>query len=136
MTVIRMRRVAALLVVVWLALLISTGTAAAHNSLIASDPPDGASLPTGPAQVSLTFDLPVQSGFTTVTVTGPDGNQWQTGAPTEDGAMVSMPVRPLGPTGEYLIGYQVLGADSHTVRGAVRFLLTAPGAGSPAAPES
>ncbi|MGH3933102.1 MAG: copper resistance CopC family protein [Pseudonocardiaceae bacterium] len=136
MTVIRMRRVAALLIVAGWALLISTGTATAHNSLIASDPPDGASLATAPARVSLTFDLPVQPGFTTVTVTGPDGNQWQAGAPNEDGAVVSVPVQPLGPTGEYLIGYQVLGADSHPVRGAVRFILTAPGTGSPAPPES
>lgn len=131
MTVIRMRRAVALLVAAGLALLISTGTAAAHNSLIASDPPDGASLASGPARVSLTFDLPVQPGFTTVTVTGPDGNQWQEGTPTEDGAVVSVPVRPLGPIGEYLIGYQVLGSDSHTVQGAVRFVLTAPGTGTP-----
>lgn len=136
MTVIRVPQVAALLVAAALALLISAGTAVAHNSLIASDPPDGVSLASGPARVSLTFDLPVQPGFTTVTVTGPDGNQWQTGTPTEDGAVVSIPVRPLGPTGEYLIGYQVLGADNHTVRGAVRFILTTPGTGIAAPPES
>ncbi|MGQ0774330.1 MAG: copper resistance CopC family protein [Pseudonocardiales bacterium] len=132
MTVIRMRRVAALLVAAGLALLISAGTAAAHNRLIASDPPEGASLASGPARVSLTFDLPVQPGFTTVTVTGPDGNQWQAGAPTEDGAVVSVPVRPLGPAGEYLIAYQVLGADGHPVQGTVRYILTTPGTSTPA----
>lgn len=136
MTVIRGWRVAALFVVTGLVLLISAGTAAAHNDLIASDPPDGASLAVGPARVRLTFDLPVQAGFTTVTVTGPDGNQWQAGGPAEDGAVVSAPVRPLGPAGEYTIGYQVLGTDSHPVRGAVRFVLTTPGTGTPAQPES
>lgn len=130
-----MRRVAALFALAGLALLISAGTAAAHNVLIASDPPDGASLTSGPARVSLTFDLPVQPGFTTVTITGPDGNQWQAGAPAESGAVVSAPVRALGPAGEYTIGYQVLSADSHPVRGVVRFVLTTPGTGTPAPPE-
>ncbi|MGH8574102.1 MAG: copper resistance CopC family protein, partial [Gammaproteobacteria bacterium] len=95
---------------------------------------DGARLATGPARVSLTFDLPVQPGFTTVTVTGPDGNHWQAGPPAEDGAVVSAPVRALGPAGEYLIGYQVLSADSHPVRGVVRFTLTTPGTGTAAPP--
>ena len=110
------------------------GHAAAHNVLIGSDPVEGAQLATGPARISLTFDLPVQPGFTTVTVTGPDGNQWQAGAPVEDGAVVTAPVRRLGPAGEYTIGYQVLSADSHPVRGAVHFTLTTPGGGTAAPP--
>ncbi len=111
-----------------------TGTAAAHNVLIGSDPPDGAQLATGPARVSLTFNLPVQRGFSTVAVTGPDGSQWQAGPPAEAGAVVSASVHPLGPAGQYTIAYQVLSADGHPVRGAVRFTLTTPGTGTAAAP--
>ncbi|MGH3754515.1 MAG: copper resistance CopC family protein [Pseudonocardiaceae bacterium] len=107
---------------------------AAHNALIGSVPPDGAQVATGPARVSLTFNLPVQRGFSTVAVTGPDGSQWQAGPPAEAGAVVSAPVRPLGPVGQYTIAYQVLSADGHPVRGAVRFTLTTPGAGTGAAP--
>ncbi|MFN2494491.1 MAG: copper resistance protein CopC [Pseudonocardiaceae bacterium] len=129
-----MRRLAALFAFAALALLVSAGPAAAHNVLIASDPPDGARLATGPARVSLTFDLPVEPGFTTLTVTGPDGNQWQAGPPVEDGAVVSAPVRELGPAGEYLVGYQVLSADSHPVRGVIRFTLTTPGTATAAPP--
>lgn len=131
-----MRPLAALFAFVGLALLIGAGPAAAHNVLIGSDPADGAALPTGPQQVSLTFDLPVQPGFSTVTVTGPDGSQWQAGPPVENGAVVTAPVRELGPAGEYVIGYQVLSADSHPVRGAVRFTLTTPGSGTPGPPAS
>lgn len=109
------------------------GSAAAHNVLIGSDPTEGARVATGPAQVSLTFNLPVQRGFSTVTVTSPDGNQWQAGPPAEAGAVVSAPVRPLGPAGQYTIAYQVLSADGHPVRGAVRFTLTNPGPGTAAA---
>ncbi|HEU0089647.1 MAG TPA: copper resistance CopC family protein [Pseudonocardiaceae bacterium] len=129
-----MRHLAALVVLVGLALLAGAGPASAHNVLIGSDPPDGARLATGPARVSLTFDLPVQPGFTTVTVTGPDGNQWQAGPPSEVGAVVSAPVRALGPAGEYVVGYHVLSADSHPVRGVVRFTLTTAGTGTPAPP--
>lgn len=133
-----MRRLPALVVLAGLLLFAGAGTAAAHNVLIGTDPPDGARLATGPARVTLTFDLPVQTGFTTMTVTGPDGHQWQAGPPTENGAVVSTPVRPLGPAGEYKVGYQILSADSHPVRGAVRFTLTTPGPGraGPPAPDS
>ncbi len=124
----------AVLALVGLALLGSAGPAVAHNELIGSDPPDGGEVVTGPARVSLTFNLPVQRGFSTVTVTGPDGNQWQAGSPTEDGAVVSAPVRPLGPAGHYTIAYQVLSADGHPVRGAVRFTLTTPVTDTAAAP--
>lgn len=113
--------------VVWMALLGSAGPAVAHNELIGSDPPDGATVATSPALVSLTFDLPVKPGFSTVTVTGPDSSQWQAGPPAEAGAVVSAPIHPLGPAGQYTIAYQVLSADGHPVRGAVRFTLTDPG---------
>ena len=48
--------------------------------------------------------------------------------------VVTVPVRPLGPAGEYTVGYRVLSTDSHPVQGAVRFTLTAPGPGTAAAP--
>lgn len=107
---------------------------AAHNELLGSDPLDGAQLGAGPARVTLTWDLPVQRGFSIVIVTGPDGNQWQAGPATEDGTVVSAPVRPLGPAGEYTAAYRIISADGHPVRGAVRFTLTTPGTGTPATP--
>ncbi len=127
------RHLLALLALVGLALLSSAGPAVAHNELIGSDPPDGAVVATSPAQVRLTFDLPLKPGFSTVTVTGPQSSQWQTGPPAEVGAVVSAPVSPLGPAGHYTIAYQVLSADGHPVRGAVRFTLTTPGSGTAAA---
>ncbi|MGH3785464.1 MAG: copper resistance CopC family protein [Pseudonocardiaceae bacterium] len=134
----RLRQLPALLALVGLALLGSTGLASAHNELIGSDPPEGAELATAPARVVLTFDKPVQRGFSAVTVTGPgsapdNATQWQDGTATEDGAAVSAPVRPLGPAGQYTIAYQVLSADGHPVRGALHFTLTRPGPGIAAA---
>jgi copper resistance protein C len=123
------RYLLALVALVGLALLGSAGSAVAHNELIGSDPPDGAKVATSPTQVRLTFDQPVKPGFSTVTVTGPHSSQWQAGPSAEVGAVVSAPVRALGPAGQYTIAYQVLSADGHPVRGAVRFTLTTPGSG-------
>ena len=107
---------------------------AMHNELIGTDPSDGAQLDAGPARVTLTFDLPAQRGFSTVIVTGPDGNQWQAGPATEDGTKVSTPVRPLGPAGEYTVAWRILSADGHPTRGTLRFTLTIPGTGTVTAP--
>jgi methionine-rich copper-binding protein CopC len=110
-----------------LVLVSGAGVAGAHNELIGSDPADGAQLPASPTRVVLIFDLPVQRGFSTVTVTGPDGQQWTAGPAVEEGAVVSAPLRPLGPAGQYTVGYRVLSADGHPVRGVVRFSLLRPG---------
>ncbi len=127
-------RALALLLLAGSALLAGVAPASAHTELIGSDPVDGSSTAAGPSRVALTFSEAVQTGFTTVTVVGPGGAQWQAGPPTQNGAVVTVPVRPLGPAGEYTIGYRVLSTDSHPVQGAVRFTLTAPGPGTAAAP--
>ena len=113
---------------------IAAPPAAAHNTLVAADPADGASLPTGPSQVRLTFDQPVQSGFTTVTVTGPGDTRWEGGDPQVAGNSVTAPVSPLGPAGRYVIGYRVVSADGHPVSGTLAFQLTEAGTGTPVTP--
>ncbi len=115
-----------------LALLAGAGPAFAHAGLISSDPRDGASVATGPQLVDLTFSEAVQGGFSDVTVIGPGGRQWQAAEPSEDGPVVSVPVRPLGPAGEYTVGYRVLSTDSHPVQGSISFTLTQPGPGDTA----
>ena len=42
---------------------------------------------------------------------------WSTGQPTVRGAVVSVKVRPLGPTGSYTVNYRVTSADGHVVSG-------------------
>jgi len=128
------RRVLALLLLAGSVLLAGAAPASAHTELIGSDPVDGSSTAAGPSRIALTFSEAVQTGFTTVTVIGPGGAQWQAGPPIQDGAVVTVPVRPLGPAGEYTVGYRVLSADSHPVQGTVRFTLTAPGPGTAATP--
>jgi copper resistance protein C len=126
------RRALSVLLLAMIGLLGLATPALAHNVLVGSDPADGAKLATGPAKVTLTFDQPVQFGFNTVTVTSPNGAHWEAGPADVTGNAVSAPVRPLGPAGEYTIGYRILSADGHPVTGAVRFTLTTAGNGTPA----
>ena len=78
-------RVLAVLALTLLATLGLAGTASAHATLIGSDPADGADVQTAPTDVTLTFDDSLENFEPVVTVTGPDGNQYQTGTTTIDG---------------------------------------------------
>jgi methionine-rich copper-binding protein CopC len=108
--------------------------ASAHAVLIATDPAKGAKLATGPAQVSATFNEPLQTAFAAATVVGPDTNLWSTGDPRVDGAVISVALRPLGPAGSYTVNYRVTSADGHVVTGSWAFELTTPGSGTPGPP--
>ncbi|SES48894.1 copper resistance CopC family protein [Actinokineospora terrae] len=111
------------------------GPALAHNQLVSSTPADKASVGTGPSSVELTFDQPVQAGedLNTIVVVGPDGKgQWQSGKAVVRSNVVSVAVRPLGPAGDYRVGYRILSADGHSVSGEIKFTLTAAGTGTPA----
>lgn len=131
-----MRRLLAITALTLAALLGAAGPALAHNSLIGSDPAEGARLTTGPGEVRLTFDQPVRAGegYNTITVVGPDGTYWTEGQVRVEGNSVIAPVLPLGPAGTYTVGYRVLSNDGHPVPGKVTFALTEPGDGTPAPP--
>jgi copper resistance protein C len=126
-------RTAAVTLLAALALLLGAGPAFAHTRLLGSDPADGTSLDTTPQRVSLTFNESISAEFTQLTVVGPDGGRYESGAVSADGGTVSIGVQPLGPTGRYEIGYRVVSADGHPVTGSVAFTLTTAGPGTAAA---
>ena len=109
------------------------GQAHAHDVLVATRPADGSTVAHAPPEVELTFDKPVQDGFTEVELTGPGGTYWAAGSPTVSGDTVTAPLRPLGPAGHYTIRYRIVSADGHPVSGAAGFTLSTAGGGSPAA---
>lgn len=124
-------RLAALTLLVAAAVLLGGAPAQAHNILTSAYPARGTSINESPKYVAVTFDKPVQDGFTELTVTGPDGTRWQTGSPTIDGNTVSATLDPLGPVGLYTIGYRIVSADGHPVSGSSTFTLTVAGTGRP-----
>jgi len=127
-------RIAALLAGLMALAIALAAVASAHAVLIATDPAKGARLDRSPAQVSATFNEPLQPRFAAMTVVGPDANLWSTGDPRVDGAVISVPLRPLGPAGSYTVNYRVTSADGHVVTGSWVFELTTPGSGTPGPP--
>jgi copper resistance protein C len=123
----RILRTVTVTVLAGLALLLGAAPALAHTRLQSSNPSDGASLDTAPAQVSLTFNEEMTPGFSTITVVGPDGTHYETGDVSADGGTVTRSVLPLGPAGQYKIGYRVVSADGHPVSGEVSFTMTTAG---------
>jgi hypothetical protein len=81
--------------------------------------------------VTATFSEALQPQFAAMTVVGPDGNLWSTGEPKVDGAIISVGVRPLGPSGTYTVNYRVTSADGHVVSGSWAFRLAVSGTGTP-----
>jgi copper resistance protein C len=111
--------------------LAGAGTASAHAIRLAADPAPDTSLGAGPPRVSATFNEKLQTNFAAMTVVGPDGNLWSTGSAEITGAIASVGLLPLGPTGKYTVNYRVTSADGHVVSGAWSFDLTVAGTGSP-----
>lgn len=115
-----------LLVVILLGVvtILSARPAAAHASLIASDPPEDAALDDAPTQVTLTFSEQVEHQFARVEVTASDGARVESGEATVDGAQVSMPLASLTRVGTYRVSYHVVSADSHPIEGEYTFEVT------------
>jgi copper resistance protein C len=107
------------------------GVASAHATRLATDPVENSELTQAPAKVSAMFNEALQPSFAAMTVVGPDGNLWSTGEPKVDGAVVSVGVRPLGPSGTYTVNYRVTSADGHVVSGSWSFKLAVAGTGTP-----
>ena len=107
------------------------GVASAHATRVATDPVENTELSQSPQKVSATFNEKLQPQFAAMTVVGQDGNLWSTGDPHVDGAVISVGVLPLGPSGTYTVNYRVTSADGHVVSGSWPFRLTVSGTGTP-----
>ena len=109
------------------------GAAWAHAARIASDPAENAVLSEQPPRVGATFNEPMQAQFAAMTVIGPDGADWSDGPPGVDDAVISVAVRPGGPTGDYTVNYRATSADGHVVTGSwsYRVISTAPASDGP-----
>ncbi|MBV9919774.1 MAG: copper resistance protein CopC [Pseudonocardia sp.] len=116
--------------------LLGAPQALAHTELEKSSPAAGARLAAAPSSVSLTFGEAVRLPANPIRVTGPDSAVWTVGAATATDATVTAPVSATGPAGAYTLTWQVIAGDGDTVRGTVRFTLTAPAAAvvAPASP--
>lgn len=111
--------------------LAGAGVAAAHATLISSDPAPGTALTAAPTKISATFSEDLQAAFAAMTVVGPDGNLWSTGDVRVNGPVAEVALRPLGPSGTYTANYRVTSADGHVISGSWAFDLTVAATGTP-----
>ena len=123
-----MRSLPVAALVVLFTVLLGTPSALAHTELQKSTPAAGARLAVPPSTVSLTFGEAVRLPANPIRVAGPEGVVWTVGQATVSGATVTAPVTATGPAGAYTLTWQVISDDGDTIRGTVRFTLTAPAA--------
>jgi len=106
--------------------------ASAHDYLVDSSPKANSVVTTPPSKVRLTFDdivlnLSGDGSSALLQVTGPDGasRHFETGCPTIAGRDVSAPVA-LGGAGKYIVTWQIVSADGHTVSDSIAFTYKPP----------
>ena len=105
--------------------------AAAHASLISTDPADGAVVASLPEQVVFTFNEPVRLDDGAVRAFAPDGSDWKVTAESTDNRVVVTPAEDPGP-GTVVVAWEVISSDGHKVSGALTFSIGAPTAGGDA----
>lgn len=130
--------VLAALLLAFAALVAGAPHAAAHNSLLGTDPEDGATLPTPPTHLTLTFDQPAQALGTEIVVLGPDGATVSTGTAELVDNTVAQALAADLPAGTYTVQWRVTSADGHPLSGELAFTASegaAPAVTAPATPE-
>ena len=104
-------------------LLVGSGPASAHASLVGSDPEDGATLASASSTVTFTFNENVGNPAF-VSVTAPNGDKvGVTGVRAVD-KQVTAAVADVDQKGRYTAAYRVVSADGHPVEGTIHYSST------------
>ena len=118
------------LFVISAAVLGPAGPASAHDAAESSSPAQGATLPTPPEKVSVTFSnnpLGIGSHFSVKDATGAE---WADGAVEIVDNVASQKVKAGAPAGTYTVSWRVVSSDSHPIEGTFGFTATAAAAGA------
>lgn len=101
-------------------------SAAAHDSLVDSNPAADSTVDTLPAELTLTFSAALipGEGSTEIVVTDAAGNDVAEGEPVLDGAMVTQPLAAEADAGEYRVLWKVVSSDGHPTDGEFGFTVT------------
>jgi copper transport protein len=104
-----------------------SGPAAAHNSLVSTDPADGATLAVAPTEITWLFDTAVPLETMTVTLIDATGTRTELAGSVHGAAGDTEVVTPLPALqpGEVSVRWRLVGPDGHPVTGRVQFVVTA-----------
>lgn len=105
-----------------------SGTASAHNTLVSSDPVDGAELAVAPVQITWVFDKAVPLETMTVTLIDATGARSELSGSTHGAAGDTEVVTPLPSLqpGPVSLRWRLVGPDGHPITGRVDLTITFP----------
>ena len=104
-------------------LMVGSGPASAHASLVGSDPEDGASLATAPATITFTFNENIGNPAY-VSVTAPNGSKVAVTKVRAVDNRVTGTLAKVDQKGRYTAAYRVVSADGHPVEGTIHYTAT------------
>jgi copper transport protein len=108
-----------------LALFLAAPPAAAHATLISTDPVEGEVLPETPDVVTFTYDEPVVLSKDSIQVFDAAGESVDSTATSEDEVVTADLPDDLG-DGTYVVAWRVVSADGHPISGSLTFSIGAP----------
>jgi methionine-rich copper-binding protein CopC len=117
----RAGRLLAVVAVLSFGAVLGAGSASAHSVLLETAPARGGTVDTAPATVALTFTEMPQGEFSTIHVTGPDGQRRDNGHVQVVNDVVTEPLAGTRPAGRYVVDWRVVSADGHPVSGEFAF---------------
>lgn len=114
-------------------LLAMPSPAQAHDTLLSSDPEDGATLETSPDELTFTFSADVLEVSPLVRITDESGTELAEIVPTVDGPVATATLEEPLPAGTHTIQWRVVSSDGHPIEG-TQTLTIEQGPAEPAAP--
>lgn len=99
------------------ALIALPAPAQAHDTLLSTDPEDGATLETSPEEVTFTFSADILDVSPLVRISDDDGEEVAEIVPTIDGPTATAAVEEPLPAGTYDIQWRVVSSDGHPIEG-------------------
>ena len=114
---VRPAALAALFAALLAALLALGAPAQAHDTLLESDPADGATLETSPEAITLTFSADVLEVSPLVRITDVSGEQLAEITPSIDGPVATATLEEPLPAGTSTVQWRVVSSDGHPIEG-------------------
>lgn len=114
---VRPAALAALFAALLAALLALGAPAQAHDTLLESDPADGATLETSPEAITLTFSADILEVSPLVRITDESGEQLAEITPSVDGPVATATLEEPLPAGTSTVQWRVVSNDGHPIEG-------------------
>lgn len=119
-----MRKLLGIALVLLMALAVAP-SAAAHTSLVSSDPADGSLITVAPQQAELVFNEELLESAVSISILDANEQVVSTTVAEAAGTTVIVPFPSGLPDGEYRLAYRVVSGDGHPITDEIRFTIDA-----------